>query len=75
VKKEFRYTGRSFVLEEIKAQRGWSDEELKEELKRRYEILEWMRRKGIKNYRDVTKVIVTYYRAPEKILRRVKEEK
>lgn len=74
-RREFEYSGKSFVLEEIKTQRGWSDDELKEELRRRYKIIEWMRKGGIKNYRDVAKVIVGYYRAPEKILRRVEEEK
>jgi len=73
-KREFEYSGKSYVLNEIREQRGWSRDELMEELRRRYEILEWMRKRGIKNYRDVTKVIVGYYRAPEKIMERVRKE-
>ena len=65
---EIRYSGKSYILEEIMEDRGWSEARMKEELKRRQEILEWMRLKKLRHYRDVSKVLVSYHRDPEAVM-------
>lgn len=65
---EIRYSGKSYILEEIMEERGWSEARMREELKRRQEILEWMRLKKLRHYKDVSKVLISYYRDPEAVM-------
>ena len=65
---EIRYSGKSYVLEDIMETKGWSEARMREELKRRQEILEWMRIKKIRHYEEVGKVLLSYYRDPETVM-------
>ena len=71
---EIRYSGKSYILEEIMEERGWDDDRMKEELKRRQEILEWMRIKNLRNYKDVGRVLMSYFRDPDAIIKFVRSE-
>ncbi|EHQ35797.1 ATPase, T2SS/T4P/T4SS family [Methanoplanus limicola] len=71
---EIRYSGKSYILEEIMEERGWNEERIREELKRRQEILEWMRIKKLRNYKDVGKVLMSYYRDPDAIMNLVRAD-
>ncbi|MGB4235903.1 MAG: type II/IV secretion system ATPase subunit [Methanoregulaceae archaeon] len=71
---EITYTGKSFVLEEIMEARGWSEERMREELKMRQEVLEWMRVKKIREYRDVSNTLIQYYRDPSKVMEAVRAD-
>ena len=73
-KDEFTYSGRSYVLESVMHSRGWDDARIKEELKKRQEILEWARMKNVKHYEDVAKIVVTYYREPDTLMEIVRKE-
>ncbi|MDD1674249.1 MAG: Flp pilus assembly complex ATPase component TadA, partial [Methanomicrobiales archaeon] len=68
---EIRYSGKSFILEEIMEDRGWSEARMREELKRRQELLEWMRLKMIRHYTDVAKMLISYHRDPEAVIKLV----
>ncbi len=71
---EIRYSGKSFILEEIMEKRGWNEARMHEELKRRQEILEWMRIKKLRNYQDVSKILISYSRNPESIMELVRAD-
>jgi flagellar protein FlaI len=71
---EFEYSGRSYILDKIMDDRGWTEEKMKQELRNRQEILEWMRLKGITHFEDVAKVVVGYYREPDKLMELVRKE-
>ncbi|MFY1643908.1 type II/IV secretion system ATPase subunit, partial [Methanoculleus bourgensis] len=71
---EIRYSGKSYILEQIMEDRGWSEERMQEELKRRQEVLEWMRIKKIRYFRDVSKILVSYFRDPETVIQRVRTD-
>lgn len=71
---EIRYSGKSYILEQIMEDRGWSEERMQEELKRRQEVLEWMRIKKIRYFRDVSKILVSYFRDPETVIQRVRSD-
>ncbi|OKY78134.1 MAG: ATPase involved in archaellum/pili biosynthesis FlaI [Candidatus Methanohalarchaeum thermophilum] len=71
---EFRYSGTSNIFEEIIEEKGMNESEIEEELERRQKIIEWMRLKDIRHYEDVAKVVVGYYREPERIMETVREE-
>jgi len=63
----FQYTGRSYKVEEIMDLKGYSEDEIWDEINRRKAVLEWMVRKGIRRYVDVASVIRRYYGNPEKV--------
>jgi len=71
---EIRYSGKSYILEQIMEDRGWSEERMREELKRRQEVLEWMRIKKIRHFQDVSKILVSYFRDPETVIQRVRAD-
>jgi len=71
---EHTYSGKSYLLEEIMESRGWSDSRMHEELKRRQEVLEWMRIKKIRYYKDVSKTLISYHRDPELVIEKVRKD-
>jgi len=71
---EIRYSGKSFILEKVMEERGWDEKRMREELKRRQEILEWMRIKKLRYYKDVSRVLVSYYRDPETLMELVRKD-
>ena len=71
---EITYSGKSYLLEEIMEAKGWSENRMREELKRRQEVLEWMRIKKIRHYKDVAKILISYYRDPEAVIEKVRKD-
>jgi flagellar protein FlaI len=71
---EHSYSGKSYLLEEIMEAKGWSDNRMREELKRRQEVLEWMRIKKIRHYKDVAKILISYHRDPESVIEKVRKD-
>lgn len=59
---------KSTVLKKISERLGMTEEEVKEELIRRKIILDWMLGQEIIDYREVAKVITTYYTAPQRLI-------
>lgn len=70
----FQYSGRSYVVESVMESRGWTEERVREELKRRQDILEWAREKNIIHFREFAKIVVTYNREPETIMKIVRQD-
>jgi len=70
----FERAGDSLVLDEIKQRRGWTAKELQRELRNRQKVLEYMVEKGIKDHRDITKIIQAYYINPEEVMKRVESK-
>lgn len=65
----FDFTGRSYILEKIAEKKGISTEEASEELQRRKKVIEWMARKNIRNYKEVSNIIRSYVEKPDLILK------
>jgi len=65
----FDFTGRSYILERIADKKGISIEEATEEIQRRAKIIEWMSKQDIRNYKEVSDIIRSYYENPESILK------
>jgi flagellar protein FlaI len=64
----FDYTGRSYILEKIAEKTGLSIEQAEQELKNRTKIINWMAKKNIRNYKDVSNVIRSYLENPARVL-------
>ncbi|MBI4393520.1 MAG: type II/IV secretion system ATPase subunit [Euryarchaeota archaeon] len=73
-KDEFEYSGVSYVLERIQLEKNMSTEEMREELARRKEIINWMVGKNLKDYKEVAYIVQSYYRDPEKTMKLVRED-
>jgi len=64
--------GRSPLLDRIAAQWGYSQEEITQELKMRQTILEYMIRKHIRSYEEVSKLVLDYFSDPRQVYRKAK---
>ena len=60
----------SYLLQRLAYKLGKTVEELEEEIEKRRVILTWMRVKGIREIRDVAKVIYEYYVKPDELYKR-----
>lgn len=70
----FETNGGSNLLNRIRMQNGWSDDKLAQELNNRMKILEWMRRKNLRSYEEVGRIVSAYRKDPESVLREVLQE-
>lgn len=70
---KFETDKRSLVLREICRRLGFSESELRDELERRKRILEWMYEQRIFDYREVARVISTYYTNPKRVIDTISE--
>jgi flagellar protein FlaI len=67
----FNYTGKSGILKEIMETMGTTPEGVFAELDRRARVIEWMVKAGIRDYKNVGKVVSEYYQDPEAVLKRI----
>jgi flagellar protein FlaI len=74
VEDKFIYSGKSYVLERIRAKKGLSREEIIEEIRRRAELLEWMSRKNIRDFKRVSAIFAQYTEDPFGTLKKVRDE-
>lgn len=70
----FESSGTSKILNNIKIQNDWTEEQLKKEISNRMIILEWMKKKNIREYKDVGRIVSDYQKYPEELLKQAKEE-
>lgn len=70
----FNYSGHSYVYEKVRMGRNWTPREMEREIRRRVEILEYMKKAGINNYKEVASIISTYYKFPDKLMKRIREK-
>ena len=70
----FEGAGSSKILNRIKQQNDWSDEQLLRELHNRMLVLEWMRKKKVRSYKKFGKIIAEYKKFPERVLELAQKE-
>jgi archaeal flagellar protein FlaI len=63
---------RSPLLDKIATQWGYSPEEIDQELQMRQTILEYMVRKHMRSYEEVSKLVLDYFSDPQQIYRKAK---
>ncbi|MBS7615816.1 type II/IV secretion system ATPase subunit [Candidatus Bathyarchaeota archaeon] len=62
---------KSVMLSGISERLGVSKKDLTEEIERRKQILQWMRGRNIRSYKDVAAIIAEYYARPKQIYEKV----
>ena len=65
------YTGKSYVLEGIRARWDMTKEAITEEIRNRTKILEWMKNNDIRTYLEVAKAISKYVETPEQFMKTI----
>jgi flagellar protein FlaI len=56
---------KSTIIPSISRHSGFTREELLEEIRRRKNVLSWMRKHNIRSYKDVAAIITEYYSRPK----------
>ncbi len=69
----FNYSGHSYVYEKISLARNWNQRRMEQEVKRRLDLFDYMKRTGVQNYREVAKIVSSYYKDPEGMIKVVRE--
>ncbi|MFO7947897.1 MAG: type II/IV secretion system ATPase subunit, partial [Armatimonadota bacterium] len=75
IEDKFRYTGKSYVLEGIRARWDMSKEQITREIRQRAEILEWMVENNIRTFTEVAKVIARYTENTDDFLKKMRQTK
>lgn len=71
-KDEYNQVAKSPLIEKICKQWGYSTEDINRELLMRKAILEYMVKKHIRSYEDVSKLVLDYFADPERVYRRAR---
>jgi len=71
-KDTFEYSGNSYVLDQIKEERGWTNKQLSVALEERKDILEYMVEKKINNYKKISQIVQRYALDPAAVLAEVR---
>jgi len=71
VEDRFIYSGKSYIMERIRAQYGKTKEEMKEEIGNRVKILDWMRKNKIRAFKDVANIIISYSEKREELMNKI----
>jgi flagellar protein FlaI len=72
---KFIYSGKSYVLERIRSQLDLNREEMMQEMKRRVEVLDWMCRNNIREFKDVARIVSSYVEKPNELVKEIREGK
>lgn len=70
----FESTGGSKILNTIRVQNDWSEEQLQQELENRKTILQWMVQTNIRDYKEVGRIVAEYEKHPQELLEKVRME-
>jgi len=75
IEDKFIYTGKSYILEGIRAKWDISKEEITQEIRKRAEILEWMKDTNVRTFWEVSKAISRYIDNPEHFMKKIRSTK
>jgi flagellar protein FlaI len=64
----FNYSGHSYIYESIANAKNWTQRQMQQEVKRRIDVLTWLQKANMNNYRQVARVVSGYYKDPARIM-------
>ncbi len=67
----FVYSGKSYLLEKIRMEHGYSHEELKQQLENREQILLWLKRYKLREFRNVADMVSAYMDNPDEVMEQI----
>jgi flagellar protein FlaI len=72
IEDKYIYTGKSYVLEGIRARWDMNKDEITEEIRKRTEILQWMCDNDVRSFKDVAKTISRYTENSEEFMKKIR---
>ena len=70
----FLYKGHSFLFDEIMEMKNMTHEEMEAEFQRRVDIVNYMSQKNVTDFREIAKIVISYYQDPEETAKRIRDE-
>lgn len=64
----FTYSGKSYMLEKLRAELGYSHDEMKRQLENREKILLWLKTYKLREFRNVADMVSSYIDTPEEVM-------
>ena len=64
----FNYSGHSYIYEQIAMAKNWTARMMQLEVKRRIDVLAWMQKASMNNYRQVARIVSGYYKDKDRVL-------
>ena len=74
VEDKFIYTGKSYILERIRAEKDMTRDEMTNEIKNRKNIIEWMNKNNVREFRDVARLVARYAEDPNSVVDQVMKD-
>ena len=74
VEDKFVYSGKSYILEHIRAEKDIGREDMTNEIKNRARLLDWMNKNNIREFKKVATLISQYFENPTKLLGKIEDE-
>jgi flagellar protein FlaI len=71
----FIYKGHSFLYDKLQEMKGMTSEEMREEVERRIEIVNYMVVKKMVNFIEIGSLVSSYYKEPEVAFQKILKEK
>ena len=71
---KFIYSGKSYILERVRKLYDMDKEQMIHELRKRVTVLNWMRKKNVREFKDVAKVVSLYSEVPDRLMDQVKKD-
>jgi flagellar protein FlaI len=75
IEDKFNYSGKSYVLERIRAEKDWNRDDMTDELRNRAKLIEWMNTSNVRDFREVAVVLAQYAEDSSKVLKNIKDKK
>src|SRR3990170_1267832 len=70
----FLYKGHSFLFDEIMEMKNMTHEEMEAEFQRRVDIINYMSEKNMLDFREIAKIVESYYQYPDETAKKVRDE-
>jgi len=71
----YSYKGHSYNFDEIMTAKNLTQEEIDEEFENRVEVVEYMVEEDMVHYKDISKIVTSYYKEPEETLAKIRERR
>ena len=73
VEDKFIYSGKSYILERVRAEKDLNREEITSEIKNRKTIIEWMNQNNVREFRDVSNLVAQYCEDPIETIKKIEK--
>jgi type IV secretory pathway ATPase VirB11/archaellum biosynthesis ATPase len=74
IEDKFVYSGKSYILERVRAEKDISREGMISEIKNRTMLLDWMNKNNIREFKKVATIIAQYVDNPSEVIKKIRNE-